>query len=233
MGAMMYRQEKVSAATIFAGVRDLGLRYARIWVLAACFLAVVMTGLDLALAGDTAVMANFTGSILSFFVSYHVAEAILRGESLLTTSYRSYGTLFGASILTSLGIGLAFVLLIVPGLYCMARWSLVTPLIVGEGRGVSEAMSESWARTKDSVWSLVAVYAVYALGIVVVLFAAGAAGAAAGLDVEVASDSSVGVIMPFVVNLAAVALNMAGTLIAVAIYRALAGHGAQYDDVFG
>lgn len=233
LGVSMNVHGKVSAAAIFGGVGDLALRYARVWVLAAGFLAVVYTGLDIALAGETAIVANFAAWILGFFVIYHVAETILRGESLQSVSSRSYGTLFVASFLTSFGILLGFVLLIAPGLYCMARWSMVTPLIVSEGRGVSEAMSESWARTKESVWSLVSVYAVYFLVTAVVLLATGAAGAYAGIDVETADRSSVGVIMPFVVNLAAVAVNIVGTLIAIAIYRALTGSGAQYEDVFG
>ncbi|MBB3860245.1 hypothetical protein GGQ88_001511 [Novosphingobium hassiacum] len=230
----MNEHGKVSAAAIFGDVGDLGLRYARVWVVAAGFLAAVMTGLDIALAGSGEALANIMGSILSFFVSYHVVETILRGESLQVSSGRSYGSLFGASILTSLGIGLAFLVLIVPGIYCMARWSMVTPLIVAEGRGTTEAMSESWERTKDSVWSLASVYVVYFLSIVALIFVAAMAGELGGLpDEAVAGTGSVGVIMPFVVNLASVAIGLVGNLIAIAIYRALAGSGAQYEDVFG
>lgn len=229
----MYGQEKVSAPAIFAGVGDLALRYARVWVLAAGFVAVAMTGLDLALAGETAAVASISGSIISFFVNYHVAEAVLRGESLQVSSSRSYGSLFGASLLTSLGTGLAFVLLIVPGLYCMARWSMVTPLIVAEGRPATGAMSESWARTKDSAWALCGVYAVYALGIAGLVVLAGTAGALGVMDVETAPSGTIDLIMPFVVNLASSAIGMIGTLIAIAVYRALAGSSAGYDDVFG
>lgn len=53
------------------------------------------------------------------------------------------GTLLGASLLAGLGIGLGILALIVPGLILFARWTLVVPAVVLEGRPVSDALRRS------------------------------------------------------------------------------------------
>lgn len=53
------------------------------------------------------------------------------------------GTLLGASLLAGLGIGIGFILVIVPGLILFARWTLVVPAIVLEGRSVRDALRRS------------------------------------------------------------------------------------------
>lgn len=53
------------------------------------------------------------------------------------------GTLLGASLLYGIGVAVGFILLIVPGLIAVARWSLIVPLVVIERLGVGEAFSRS------------------------------------------------------------------------------------------
>lgn len=53
------------------------------------------------------------------------------------------GTLLGATIVAAIGIGIGFVLIIVPGLILFARWTLVVPLVMLEGHGVRDALSRS------------------------------------------------------------------------------------------
>jgi hypothetical protein len=53
------------------------------------------------------------------------------------------GTLLGASLLAGLGIGVGFILLLVPGLILFARWTLVVPAVVLEGRSVRDALRRS------------------------------------------------------------------------------------------
>jgi len=53
------------------------------------------------------------------------------------------GTLLGASLLAGLGIGIGIILLVVPGLILFARWTLVVPAVVLEGRPVRDALQRS------------------------------------------------------------------------------------------
>ncbi len=67
---------------------------------------------------------------------------------------------FGLSFLMGLGILPGLILLIVPGLYVMARWSAALPALVDGTPGVINAMRQSWAITRDGVWPIVAMLAV-------------------------------------------------------------------------
>jgi hypothetical protein len=53
------------------------------------------------------------------------------------------GTLLGSSLLYGIGIAVGLFLLIVPGMIAIARWSLIVPLVMIEGRGAREAFSRS------------------------------------------------------------------------------------------
>jgi Membrane domain of glycerophosphoryl diester phosphodiesterase len=53
------------------------------------------------------------------------------------------GTLVGASLRYGFGVVIGFILLIVPGLIAVARWSLIVPLVMIEGRGTRDAFRRS------------------------------------------------------------------------------------------
>jgi hypothetical protein len=66
------------------------------------------------------------------------------------------GTLLGASLLYGIGVAVGFVLLIVPGLIAVARWSLIVPLVVIERLGVGEAFSRSSRLVKGNTGRVLA-----------------------------------------------------------------------------
>ncbi len=53
------------------------------------------------------------------------------------------GTLLGSSLLYGLGIVIGFILLVVPGLIAIARWSLIVPLVMIERKGWRDAFRRS------------------------------------------------------------------------------------------
>jgi len=53
------------------------------------------------------------------------------------------GTLIGSAVAYGIGVVIGFILLIVPGLIAIARWSLIVPLIVIEKQGWREAFTRS------------------------------------------------------------------------------------------
>ncbi|MBF9151398.1 glycerophosphoryl diester phosphodiesterase membrane domain-containing protein [Novosphingobium jiangmenense] len=222
----MQGQIRVSAGEIFGAISELARRHVGVCALAAGFMTVLQVILDLVLGeGEGVAFGTFIAGIVNFFVTYRVTEQILRSEGLMTVWSRSYGAMFGANILTTLGVGLGFVLLFVPGLYLLARWSMVSPIIVAEGVTASQALSRSWEATRSSVWSIAVVYLAYVLFFVMLLGGIGVASAATGAEGQ-------GVASSLVINGAGSLLGIAGILIAVAVYRSLAAGGAQYEDVF-
>jgi uncharacterized membrane protein len=66
-----------------------------------------------------------------------------------------------AAILSALAIGAGFLLLIVPGIIVALALSLVTPVIVAEDAGGTQAMSRSWDLTKGYRWKIFVTGLVY------------------------------------------------------------------------
>jgi hypothetical protein len=60
--------------------------------------------------------------------------------------------LLGAGVLAGFGIGVGFVLLIVPGLFLATIWAVIAPLIVVERRGVLEAFGRSRELVRGNGW---------------------------------------------------------------------------------
>lgn len=73
------------------------------------------------------------------------------------------GTLLGVTIIAGIGVGLGFVILVVPGLILLSRWSLIVPLVMIEGRSVGEAFARSNALVKGRTGSVLVVVVVAGL----------------------------------------------------------------------
>lgn len=84
-----------------------------------------------------------------------------RADDDIGTTFRrvrpALGTLFVAGLLAGLGVALGLVALIVPGLFLLTRWILVTPVVVLERLGATDAMRRSWQLVRGHGWSVFAV----------------------------------------------------------------------------
>jgi len=60
--------------------------------------------------------------------------------------------LIGAGILSGIGIGIGFILLIVPGLILLTIWAVIAPAIVVENRGVFAAFGRSRELVRGNGW---------------------------------------------------------------------------------
>ena len=81
--------------------------------------------------------------------------------------------LVAVSILFGLGVGIGFVLLIIPGLILITIWSVVAPVTVLERPGVFEAFGRSRELVHGNGWNVFAVIVLVFLAVAVISVAAG------------------------------------------------------------
>jgi hypothetical protein len=74
----------------------------------------------------------------------------------------------GIAVLVSLGAGLGFMLLIVPGIILWLRWSVAVPVLVQERRGVFGSMKRSRELTKGSRWALFGFWIILIVAVIVI-----------------------------------------------------------------
>ncbi|MEO5705713.1 MAG: hypothetical protein ABIT10_09575 [Alteraurantiacibacter sp.] len=129
----------------------------------------------------------------------------------------------GLAILSALGVGFSAILLIVPGLIVGARWLMSPAIFVGEGLGVTDALSASWQRTKGNtapvVWAVLALF-----GVLIVL------SIVAGVLIGLLS------FIPFLAELVDAVAGEVFTVVLVAmsvsVYGLLSGHREELQNVF-
>ncbi|HSD77096.1 MAG TPA: hypothetical protein VLA98_06810, partial [Solirubrobacteraceae bacterium] len=82
----------------------------------------------------------------------------------LFSSVRPFvATLIGAGILAGLGIGIGFILLIVPGLILLTWWALIAPVIVLERTGVMASFGRSRELVRGNGWPVFGIIVLLAI----------------------------------------------------------------------
>lgn len=144
-------ERKIDTALILRGSFALLRGNLRMALVAMLTLVAVATAADM--IGADGAGLNLAVGIIAIFAQYAVTRGALRSAGLLRADGKAgrAGAFVLTLILTGLGIALGLVLLILPGIYLWARWSIVAPLIIGDGMGSNEAMGESWSRTQSIV----------------------------------------------------------------------------------
>ncbi len=88
----------------------------------------------------------------------------------LTTGVTKTLPVLGLYILWFLGVGLGWLLLLVPGLIVMTMWSAAMPVLIGENIGVIAAFGRSRELTRGSRWSIFGTLFIFVIAIYAILF---------------------------------------------------------------
>jgi uncharacterized membrane protein len=110
--------------------------------------------------------ATFVSSLIMLVISALVQGALTRATvSAIEGTRASFGQslaaavtvvlpLIGLSLLWALGVGIGFMLLIVPGIMLLMAWAVAVPSLVVERQGVFTAFRRSAELTKGSRWKI-------------------------------------------------------------------------------
>lgn len=137
-------------------IMDESTRLVRAAWLAALAYVVVLTGVGMFVDQMSDLSAStLIFSVVSFAMGYVLTVQLLREGGLVPRGLASgFGGYFGTSLLSGLGIGLGFLLVIIPGLVLFVRWSPAYGYVMGEGEGVTDALGKAWAATGAHFWPL-------------------------------------------------------------------------------
>lgn len=161
----------------FTSIRDNGLVF--------LFASIVLVGLPSLVSafGQTALLMPGGGGLTMMAIGtvlYFVGLFVLQGVVVKAAvngfngkktelgdafgvGLRMFFPLLGLGIVASIGIGIAFVLLIVPGLILSVFWSVAAPAVVVEKRGVFDALQRSRDLTRGYRWPVFGLLVIYIL----------------------------------------------------------------------
>lgn len=140
------------------------------------------------------------------------------GEAL-QASLGLFFVFFIASILTNILTGIAFLLLFVPGLYVVGRFSTLPGVIAGEnGLGIIGSIKHAWAMTENVGWkAFLIIFIVFVIGIIIGLVV----GLIAGLLFGLIGGTTQLLLTAGLSSLAETILSIVIAALCIAIYRHL------------
>jgi hypothetical protein len=126
------------------------------------------TGVAADLYPDFMVFANIASLIVNLVLQYEISSALLRHYGLLErrSGGRRLWALLGLNMLSGIAILLGLVLLILPGIYLLVRWSAAVPALISEDAGITESLTRSEKAVEGRFWHVFAAIAlVWTVGI--------------------------------------------------------------------
>ncbi len=161
--------------------------------------------------------------ITSLVAQYHLFGRMLgMDRSRLDAGAGRIVFFIGLAIVSFLGVGIATIFLIFPGLFLAARWLMSPSIYINQGLGVFASLGESWQRTRGNTGSVI--LAILLLFVLIVLTAMLLGGISAALGMPIFRHLTDGIISEvFTVTVMAMS---------VATYRLLNGYSEELSSVF-
>ena len=164
-----------------------------------------------------------SSSIVGLALGYVLVASMVVGGGLVDQKKAGFLPYFGMGILTSLGIGLGLIFLIVPGVFLLVRWTAAYGFLFAEGEGVTDSMTSSYNLTEGSFWSILGAIAIpcaLALGALAAVFFW------TGIEGRVFLPASIAA------NLAISVAGLLMTAIGLGFYALKRGGGDRLEQIF-
>ncbi len=159
--------------------------------------------------------------VVSIIANYLLLKRLLLSEREHSDHGNRFWAYLGMYILSVLAMIVGFLLLIIPGVILLIRWSATSGYVIGEDCSVSEAFGKSWEATSGSSWLILAA------GIVLLLLVFMASALVAGVTgiLGVTAGSAVSAL----VEAASTALFLA---FGIAVYLSVSDGNEEVREVF-
>lgn len=213
-------ETEVSAGRLIASMFELMRENAVAVIVSVACLSAVGVSSDMY---DPEALTSFPVTLAGIIAQFIVIRQALDRRGLVQRSGRVVWAYVGVSILTNIGIIFGILLLVVPGVILAIRWSIAVPILLAEEQGVSESLSESWARTKGHALAILVAYLV-PLALLIVSLAAYVTGDPESAEIPL-SASILG-------NLGGNIFMVMSWLLSVAIYAALTHVAEPLEEIF-
>jgi hypothetical protein len=142
-------------------------RHASHFILISFAIYLVIAVINALLSWALGSVGAFIGLIFSLFGMFLLQSALVKAvqdvrdgnvdldlRATVSAAMPYVGSVAVASILAAIGIGIGFILIIVPGLILLTFWSLIVPEIVIGGAGALESFRRSWRTVRGYAWNV-------------------------------------------------------------------------------
>ncbi len=165
----------------------------------------------------------FASSIASLALGYVlVVSMLMKGDLLRGSKNAGFGSYFGLGILSTFGITLGAILLILPGLVLWLRWSAAYGFLFDEEGGVIASLGKSWRATAPHFWHIaLAMLTPLALLVGAIMF-----------FVFTISDEAVPIGASAAINMSTSLGGLAATAVGLAVYTLIAREDRGISQVF-
>lgn len=172
--------------------------------------------------GLVAGLFQIAAGVLSIAASYFLLAKFLENESRLADRATRIWAYVGAMFLATLGMIGGFLLLIVPGIILLVRWSATSGYLIERRLGVIDCFKASWDATRGSSWPIFFAGLVLFIGLVI------AGGIVGGIGYAVSSELVTAIISSVLES----AGNAAFLAFGIAVYLTVEDTGGAISDVF-
>ena len=170
-------------------------------------------------AKDQAV--NSIMGFVSIFMQFWCTAGLLEDLNRRAPEAGGFVSVFVVGLFSTVAILIGLVLLIIPGVILLVRWSIAVPIVVSEGGGASSALGESWERTSEGFWPILGVLALTYIPVAAIV----ALSAGAFLPLPPVAES-------IIENLTSNAIFVFGWHVAISIYLAVTPRVHSLEEVF-